>query len=330
MQRTCLFLVLLCGSALCAADSPPEPRTVNVITYNVQFLPGIAGKWNEREEPEYRARRIAEEVSTFDLVGLQETFDRKHRRQILDGVRKAWGGRLNTVVSPKAGNHMTNGGCLILTRLPILESNSVIFEHYSSASDYGLRADGFAAKGVIHARIALNKAEQEGEENQGEEEDWESSAVIDVFVTHLEARDGDMRARQYEELASFIKEVSDPGIPLLLMGDLNTSGMPEYRDEPESRYSMLMGLLNDARPNGGVVDVWPLLKGDALGGTTDQVSEEVGKRIDYIIVANPEPPEPQLKPTAVRVNTYQDPEVVALSDHNAVEAECEWTWQRPK
>ena len=313
-----LLLILSCTGAPCTAQPAPAPKTLKVITYNVQFLPGFAGRWNKRAEPDYRARRIGEEVTGFDIVGLQETFDQRHRRRIIEGVREDWGESLNDVVSPTADNHITNGGCLILTRRPILKSDSTVFRHYSSPADYGLRADGFAAKGVIHARIALGGEPKAG----GPEPKEDDLCPVDVYVTHLEARDGAVRLLQYDELAAFIKKTSDPRLPLILMGDLNTRGMPDT--DGNSPYGTLMRLLGEARPRGGVIDVWTALKGDAHGGTTEQDSDENGKRIDYILLGNPKPPARRLKPVAIRVNPYPDPKVGALSDHSAVEAEFEW------
>jgi len=140
----------------------------------------------------------------------------------------------------------------------------------------------------------------------------------------FEARADHLRPLQYEELARFVKKTSGPNRPFLLLGDLNTRGTLEYRNDPKSQYSVLMDRLGKARPNGGILDVWPALMGRARGGTTEQESPEVGNRIDYILLGNPNPPAPHLKPVSIRVNTYQDPKVDALSDHNAVEAEFEW------
>ncbi len=306
MYRTIGFLaaVLLCG-----AVPAQEPETLRAITYNVQFLPGSAGNQNERPDPEYRARRIAEEVAAFDIVALQETFDKAHRQIILDTLQAQWSGELNTVISPQPDGFFTNGGCLIATRLPIVEFDAVVYKTFSSPADYGFRADGFAAKGVIFARIARSADRM--------------NDTFDVFVTHMEARADDLRPEQYKEMVAFIQAKSDPARPMILMGDLNTRGGVEFRNDPESQYRQLMKALEDARP-AGVIDVWPALMGDALGGTTEQDSIDTGKRIDYIIVGNPQDG-PALNPVSIEVNRFQDEKVVALSDHNAVEATLEWT-----
>ncbi len=320
-HRPCLamkFHLLLLALSLTFASQPvvaeEKPSTgatiLRVITYNVQFLPELVSSKNKRANPDYRARRIAKEVSQYDLVGLQETFHPKYRQLIADQTRTAWNGTLQQVLSPTPKGFFTSGGCLILSRLPLRDSSSMVFANYSKPADYGLRADGFAAKGVIHARIARSANELNN--------------FIDVFVTHLEARADQLRPLQYQELANFVKKTSDPNRPFLLMGDLNTRGRPAYQSDPRSQYSDLLRRLNEARPNGGVVDLWTRLRGQARGGTSEQESEEIGRRIDYIFLGNPKSPKLQLKPISIEVQLFQDPKVIALSDHNAVAAELEW------
>ncbi len=303
----------LLAALTCLPTHAQSDDTLSVITYNVQFLPGMASSANKRKEPVYRADHIAEEMSAYDIVALQETFHVRFRQQIIDGIQGAWGGKGHALVSPDKEGHFTNGGCIIITRLPVLETNAMVFTHFSSPKDYGVRADGHAAKGVIHARIARDADSPD--------------AFVDVFVTHLEARQDELRPEQYKEMAAFIKEYSDPAHPMLLMGDLNTRGNPEYRADPKSQYSQLMMALRDARPDGGITDVWPALHGDTLGGTTEQESADVGKRIDYVLVGNPASTGWALRPERIEVRLFQDDKVVALSDHNAVAAE--FTWSAP-
>lgn len=304
LRLTTLATVLALGAF--AQDA----QRITVITYNVQFLPGIAEAQNERKEPEYRAKRIVEELRAFDIVALQETFEVRHRTAIKDGMKTAWGGVLNSVESPNAEGHITNGGCLLMTRMPIVASDAVVYKNFSSPKDYGFRADGFAAKGAIWARIARSEEKKDD--------------FIDVFVTHLEARADQVRPLQYQELARFIKAKSDPTKPMLLLGDLNTRGMVEERNNPQSQYTTMMAAFRGARGSATVTDTWVELMGDKLGGTSEQESDEVGKRIDYILYSNPPAPAKGLKPVSIRVDTYKDPKVYALSDHNAVIAEFDW------
>jgi endonuclease/exonuclease/phosphatase family metal-dependent hydrolase len=109
----------------------------------------------------------------------------------------------------------------------------------------------------------------------------------------------------------------------LFLGDFNTRGMVEYRNDPASQYVQLMAALNEARPD-GIVDVWPALMGDANGGTREQESADIGRRIDYVFLANPGNAARGLAPKTIRVELYQDTKVEALSDHNAVVATFAW------
>ena len=147
------FLSVVIQSLL-AANVTLASTTFRIITYNVQFLPEPVSSQNKRPQPEYRAGRIAEEVSPFDLVALQEMFHDRHRLTLMGRLRTAWHNKLQALYSPTPKGFYTSGGCLLMTRLPMRDKSSLVFTDYSQPQDYGLRADGFAAKGVIHARIA--------------------------------------------------------------------------------------------------------------------------------------------------------------------------------
>jgi len=304
--RILLVISLVVGTNAVLAE---EPTTISIISYNVQFLPPPASFANKRPDPDYRAARIAEEIAKYDVVALQETFHAKHRGQIIDAVERTWKVKANLLVGPQPEGFATNGGCLLLTRLPMPVVNTTVYKHFSKPEEYGIAADGFAAKGVIHGRVALDEDQP--------------SETIDIYVTHLEARADHLRPQQYAELAAFIKQTSDPKRPLILVGDLNTNGLKENRADPDSQYAQLMKELNATRSS-GLIDVWVALRGDEYGGTSNQESTEKGKRIDYIFVSDPDQPGQRLVPKSIEVKTYQDEKVTALSDHNAVVAVFEW------
>ncbi len=295
-----------------AAGNDNPPHTVRLITYNVQFLPGLAAAANHRSDAPYRAKQLGGILTEFDIVGLNEVFEDAHRDRILGSLRSAWGDSFAVVEGPepeKSGRF--NGGLALATRLPVLETNSTIYQNFSKPEDFGLRADGFAAKGVLHARIKRA--------NDAPDFDF-----VDVFVTHLEARDGSLRPLQYAELAKFVRSHADADHPTVIMGDFNTRGAKEQRDDSSSQYSQLARVLTDVLPGKDLMDLWPHHHGDALGGTSDQESSDIGKRIDYILLALPEHDRDRVLSSDARVNPYLDSKVVALSDHSAVEADLLW------
>jgi hypothetical protein len=97
-QVVCMSLLVFFCLPVHGADT--LGGKIRVITYNVQFLPEPISSKNERPLPEYRATRIAKEVSRFDIVGLQETFHDKYRGQIVREVKQHWQGELQAVESP--------------------------------------------------------------------------------------------------------------------------------------------------------------------------------------------------------------------------------------
>lgn len=292
-----------------ARAEPAGDHTLRVVAYNVQFLPGVAGLFNERGDAPYRARQIGRKLADFDIVVLNEVFDRKPREILLGELKQAWGDACGVVVSPKP-DHRIHGGCAIATRLPIVAHHAIIYSASSSVKEYGLLADGHAAKGAIHARIARSR-------------DGKDSAFVDVFGTHLESKSGAARAVQYKELAAFVKAQSDPKHPTLIMGDLNTPGNWRHVRDATSTYNAMMDVFRSGRPHATMHDLWPTLK-KTEGGTQRQTKPDAGKRIDYIIVSNPRRGRLRLEPVDVRVNHHRDAKVQALSDHSAVEAELRW------
>lgn len=278
---------------------------LRAITYNTQFLPGIAERFNKRGDASYRAKAIGKAVAQFDIIGLNEVFDLQHRKELLSEVRNAWGdGNCHSVTAPDNQRSVVgvDGGLAIVTRLPLVESHSVSFGNGSSVLKYGIDADGLADKGILHARLAVSDNKQ-----------------LDVFVTHLESTDSSIRERQYEILGQTIQRYAARHLPVLLMGDLNTVGGKSDRECPTFGYSKLLKSLNSARPNAPFVDLWPQLHSED-GPTNSPERLSGGARIDYIFVSQGPDTVPPLKPTSVNVERFLDNRTKTLSDHAAVTA----------
>ncbi len=299
-------------------DASGSPGSFRVISYNVQFLPPIARHMNKRPRHLYRAEQIAEKMAAFDLVGLNETFDDEPRRIIHAHLRKKWGENCHIMFGPDPRDGRYNGGLSLISRYRFIKTDSVIYKNFSSPLKYGIQADGFAAKGVLYAQVEFP------EKNFGD------NRLLDVFVTHLEARDGSLRRKQFDELASFIKQKVSADIDFILLGDLNTRGNLKYRQAPGSTYNQLWDVLTQAVPRHHLVDSWPSLHPDEDGGTKNQTEPTRGPRIDYIILGQTMNRCSHLSVEKVRVNPYLDEKVQALSDHCAVEATLTWKKRSPE
>lgn len=290
-----------------------KDRQLRLITYNVQFLPSLAAWANKRLLPDYRATTMARAFSEYDIVGLNELFADEPRELLLSEMKKAWGDSLQVHLSPKVDKDRFPGGLAIISRLPFLETNVHTYTQYSKPEQFGINADGFVTKGILHARIATTSGKS-------------TDRAIDVFVTHMEARDPKVRPSQYTEFADFVKQYSSPDRPAVLMGDFNTVGDPPQVADDQSAYNLMIGKFRNARSESQFLDLWTSF-GKGPGGTSDQLREEGGRRIDYIFLLNPQDATnlnrtvaSKLSTQQIAVNRFLDPKVIALSDHSAVEA----------
>jgi endonuclease/exonuclease/phosphatase family metal-dependent hydrolase len=294
---------LATASAPSSADEPPA--RLRVLAYNVQFLPGLAKLFNARGNDDYRPHALARVLADFDIVGLNEVFDQGPRKLILDDLHQQWGDRFHVAECPEPGPNVGrfNAGLAIVSRYPITQSHHVAFSVASTKKEFGVFADEFAAKGVLHARIAISNASR--------------PITVDVFTTHLDSKLASVREVQAKEMAGFIEKHADPAHAVLLLGDFNTRGNPSEVEKPDSRYHTLLNHLRSGRAN--LVDAW-LEVGQGDGGTGEQTGPSGGNRIDYVFFAPPVSDRGPLRLREARVHRFPDPKVTALSDHSAVEA----------
>lgn len=307
-----LTLGVIGGTAL-AEDAARQP--LRVLSYNVQFLPGPASFMNKRGAATPRAAEIAKRVADYDIIGFCEVFEDAPRKTLLDGLKATWGADTFAAVEgpPSAAKNRYNGGLAIATKLPLVASHKVVYSEISRIKDYGLAADEFASKGVLHARILASKDAKPGD-------------FVDVFVTHMDARERKARRAQIIQFAGFVKEHADATRPTLLLGDFNVRGDEADRADQDSDYQHLFRALGS---NGTPVikDTW-LTFGQGPSGTSDQEGPTGGRRIDYIFFASPN--QDSFAPRVLKVLRFLDPKFGALSDHNAVEGEFFWSALVPR
>jgi endonuclease/exonuclease/phosphatase family metal-dependent hydrolase len=291
---------------------------------NVQFLfpegtPDIAFDWKNHfpDSPE-RAWLIGKEAACMDIVAFEEISNNARRQDIFDSMEANAAacpdGRIpliNDGTGPRyfdifVGPHNSQTSPIlddevaIASRFPIIEVHQTVFEECSVV-------ECWADKGVIHVKVWRGPGHP-------------SSDTMDIFATHLEAEDDSKIPAQLDQLAAFIAEHHDPGIPVVIMGDFNINGNPEYVTDPNSLYSMMIGKISQ------VLDAPLVDAGLGTGGTN--ISGE--NRIDYILVSGAKVPE-----GVTTVNYFQNqffdiddpdlPQDGRLSDHGAVLSELRWT-----
>lgn len=202
--------------------------------------------------------------------------------------------------------HLIGSGLAILSRFPVEESHTVSFTEASRFLDSGFRADGFAAKGAVHARIRIND---------------ELPLHVDCFLTHMESRSAKARDVQISEFTDFVTKYASND-PIIVMGDFNIAAdAPDGSAEQQQLESLRSKLIQKGRR---LVDVWDLA-GHRPGYTNEPVLSGGKRRIDYIFVSDPANLSARLSPLEVKTLPFLDDKVEggSLSDHAAVVCRAE-------
>ncbi|MEZ6138215.1 MAG: endonuclease/exonuclease/phosphatase family protein [Pirellulaceae bacterium] len=301
---------LLHGDTLVNLQSRPDvPGSMHLrtVTYNAHLLPMIATPVaGHRGQSSYRASAIATQLHDFDLIGLCEVFHDSHRQTLISQIEsQASREFLKVSGPPRSGRHFVNGGLLLLSRFPVIESHTHTYRHASRFLSNGVYSDGFAAKGILHARIKIN----------------DSGMMVDCFLTHLESQSSSAREKQITEMCEFISSHAHDTETIVLMGDFNIVAtdhaiVEDYARTATSEYQRLMDSLANVRST--FADVG----GDQDCGTSDAISNDGGERIDYVFIAPPtfDSPTVRVATESVRNLRLLDRKVHegSLSDHVAV------------
>jgi endonuclease/exonuclease/phosphatase family metal-dependent hydrolase len=292
------------------ASAHVADAALRVLFFNTHLLPAIAQSVaGKRGQDDYRTQAIAAAVAPYDLVGLCEVFEARRRREIVAAVERAAGGDITWVESPRrTGTSVIGGGLLLLSRFPLEgEPHAHAYTAASRVLTNGFRADGLAAKGVLHARLLVSAS---------------PPLVVDCFLTHLESISAEARAEQIQELGEFIAEHASAERPMILMGDLNVAA-----DEPaaagdattaDTEYRRLRQALRVGEAQ--LVDLWPAVH-TARGGTSDALAAGECRRIDYVFLSPPTTTvAAQWQARDVRVEPFLDAAVTqgSLSDHAGI------------
>lgn len=305
----------MAGSTQCIAQElfllPPIAATapIRLLFFNTHLLPAIAQTLaGHRGQDDYRTAAIAAQLDRYDLVGLCEVFESRRRQEIIHILQQNSHNAFHAVEHPKPwGRHLIGSGLLLLSRYQIVgDPHFLTYKDASRVITNGWKADGFAAKGAIHAQLRLSE---------------HPPVHVDCFLTHLESVSSSARGEQIKELAGFIAAHASLDRPAILMGDLNvTADFPLTAPSTATEYGQLTSVLLYGQQR--FIDLWPAFNAEQ-GGTSDALALETARRIDYVFLSPPTTTSQLLEPISVRVEPFLDHKIKqgSLSDHAGIECQ---------
>jgi endonuclease/exonuclease/phosphatase family metal-dependent hydrolase len=201
-------------AALVSFSGDVRAESLRVLTYNIFGLPPAISKAGKER---WRYPVIAQQISAYDIVVIQEAWDRDTRALVDES------GFPYHAHGPKPHQLMGANGLVTLSKFPIKQVRFLEFEDC-------VGFDCFAKKGALMIRVELP-----------------SGREIVVVNTHLNAWSKDLsgdpgqrtRLKQIQQLLFWIWEQS-PFDPVLLMGDFNAD-----QDTQEYRRVQELGAFSD-------------------------------------------------------------------------------------
>ena len=235
---------------------PTQKNTeLSILTYNTQLMPFYTRVVNDLNQPELRAKEIPHHIKNYDVVVIEELFDRDLRSSFIEGMKDDY--PYHTKLVGDTSDLPLSGGVMIFSKWPIEKEDQIIYQ----AND---GVDALAAKGVSYAVINKN------------------GKRYHVFGTHTVAGNADTaksaRARELVEFDQFIQRMAIPqNEPVLIAGDFN---IDQFTDEVQLLLSTMHVNLLD--------NIGYKYSTDGLTDTMDTSSDR--NRLDYVFYLNDHEP----------------------------------------
>jgi endonuclease/exonuclease/phosphatase family metal-dependent hydrolase len=198
-----------------------DKNEIKILTYNIFMRPPLV-KNNENDWKDERLSDFLNQITNYDIICLQEMFGSFNSRKQMFIRAASLAGfffYVDTNSPSFISKYMVDGGLLIISRFPIVETSYLQFR-------YGVVADSLAEKGIIYTKIKIK------------------NSSLHLFTTHLQASYFDSTEANFlisfETRMAQIKQINHMMIEILkthynkkkdkilLVGDLNVDAL-EYK-----------------------------------------------------------------------------------------------------
>lgn len=206
-------------------------QELKVLTWNTYLIPP---PWNITKQAD-RAELMAEVLPTMDhdVMFFQETFYDKKRNDLIKALKKTH----PFVAIPKKGKKLKqiqDSGLFVASKHPMEVLDQVIFKNC-------IKADCMSSKSAILVEITLP-----------------SGKKAQMINTHMQAWDGakavEIRKKQFQQIKDMMAKHAKPGVPQILVGDLNVDGKdtnPEYKSSLDLLEMESAPLTGDVKSSNG-------------------------------------------------------------------------------
>ena len=179
---------------------------IKILQYNVFWRPNIV-HLNHKEYSTERSKELLKVIDEYDILCLDEAFA-YIGSPLTDFIKAARAKGFVYLARSEPCEifslYVIDSGVLILSKLPILSSDSIVYT-------LGCGSDMFMRKGAVYAKIQTSP-----------------NSHINLFATNLQSNyvGGELdtrtvRNQQLRELLAFIRRTSIDSYPILIAGNLN-------------------------------------------------------------------------------------------------------------
>ncbi|MFL2585910.1 MAG: endonuclease/exonuclease/phosphatase family protein [Parvicellaceae bacterium] len=217
----CLFILIPFNTKASESND-----TIQIVSWNIQMLPDIFAPFSKRlrKKQKIRCPKIIQylNASDFDIVILQEVFDKQRVNELEDGLKVIYPHILRPI--KEGASLKLSSGVMILSKYPTELIDHVIFG-VSKKSDWG------AQKGCSLIKVKIN------------------NRSILVGGTHLDSKSEVSRNMQYHiTKEQIIKPYFNDSVPMFLAGDFNTIKSSKDYEKMITLFDLENYELDDERP----------------------------------------------------------------------------------
>ena len=200
--------------------------SLTIASWNIQLLPKVYQPFTKltRKKQSIRAPKIIQYLNAadFDLIVLQEVFDRSIQKEIAKGLIVNY--PYQQMPIKEGFTWKLSSGVMILSKYPMKFLKNVIF-------NTSKKSDKAAQKSCVLVQVEIG------------------SKTLLLGGTHLDSKSQESRYLQYEMTKNeILTPYLNDSIPFYLAGDFNTSSSHEDYKKMISEFGLTSFSLDDERP----------------------------------------------------------------------------------